>query len=440
MGWTVANLLIIHCSLMGIVLLVIAIILWKHNLFKWTSAGFWAWSSFLLYYFLNPAFSLWQNDLYRYYIHLDIAGGVKRGFWILFVAIMGIISFFYIYIRTKTKPVTWNLRLKRLTVPMLLVCFVIIGFGVYSLLSYRALILNSKEVVVEEGRFVGEVSGYESIGYIFLFIPLILTTISDSRYLRVGGFISSVIYVYLALPYGWSRFVIVSILLAISIADTVRRNKGWPHISWLFLILILTVSLQQRGHTNWELASVGDELINLASDSINNISSALGSQDASMLATWYLESYVKDTLVGYDYGLRLLNYVISGWIPYRLYPNKYFIVDWLDKSQPLIPPTIEELLYGAKSTLLGSFYCEGGIFTVILMAGLCGFLCKKLDGMLTSDSPLLVKTTGIAWMCVLWMIFGSSDTWGIMMLGIIGLPSIALWLVAPKGNNKENQI
>ncbi len=52
-----------------------------------------------------------------------------------------------------------------------------------------------------------------------------------------------------------------------------------------------------------------------------------------MLPTFYLESYSKDHLTGYDYGIPLINYILTGWIPNRNFPQKYFLMDWL-RGQP----------------------------------------------------------------------------------------------------------
>ena len=153
-----------------------------------------------------------------------------------------------------------------------------------------------------------------------------------------------------------------------------------------------------------------------------------------MLATWYLESYAVEKYTGYSYGLPIVNYVLTSWIPTRIFPQKYFIVDYLRSQSRPLTPSIDRALYGAKSSLLGSFYGEGGLVGVILLAALAGFLSRKLDGMVTPDAPLLVRTTGIAWMSVLWMVWGSSDTWGLMTFGILGLPALFLWLVQKSQN------
>ena len=58
-----------------------------------------------------------------------------------------------------------------------------------------------------------------------------------------------------------------------------------------------------------------------------NLVTNLGSGDSAMLATWYLESFTKDTLGGYDYGIPIVNYSLTGFLPLKYFPWKYFLLD-----------------------------------------------------------------------------------------------------------------
>jgi hypothetical protein len=433
MNWSIETVLTVHIAGMTVTLLFAAVFLWRHGLFHWTSAGFWAWASFVLYYVLNPFFALHTEGLALYYQRLAIAGGTERGLWILFVALVGIAVFFWAYLRTRPVQVNWRLSDDTFSLPMLLTALLFMAYGIYSLLTQRALVVNTgRETVIDNGRFTGQVTGYENAGYMFLMVPILLLMLSTSRLSKVLGWISAGLFIFLALPSGWARFVLVSMLLAISLADTIRRKVTKPR--WLFIpiLLIFTVALQLRGHTEWTLANVGDELISMSQQSLQNTASAIGGSDTSMLATWYLESYGYEHYFGYSYGLPLINYALTGWIPSNLFPQKYFLVDMLRDQQLYIGQTVEGLLYGAKSSLLGSFYSEGGLIGVILLAAVAGFLSRKLDSMVTLNAPLLVRATGVVWMSVLWMIWGSADTWSLQSLGILGLPALALWIFAPK--------
>ena len=180
MNWNLETLLIFHILIIGILLLIIAIMLVKRSQFHWNSVGFWSWVSFLLYFELYPIFSLINHDIYRFKLHLSIAGGINRGLWILFVLFIGILGFFISYFRTPITIVNWGIKTNNINIPMILVCLFFISFGTYSLLAYRALVLKTGEVVLEEGRFLGEVTGYEYGGYKFLFIPIIMAVLSSS--------------------------------------------------------------------------------------------------------------------------------------------------------------------------------------------------------------------------------------------------------------------
>ena len=97
------------------------------------------------------------------------------------------------------------------------------------------------------------------------------------------------------------------------------------------------------------------------------------------------------------------------------------------------------MLYGGKSSLLGSFYAEGGLIGVILLSALTGFLMRKLDGMVMAEAPPLVLATGIMWMGLLWIIWGSSDFWAISNFGVIAAPAAGLWLLLPKIPRRARQ-
>lgn len=435
MNWSFNTLLALHISTVALFLFVVALVLHRRGLFRWTGAGFWAWASFLLYFVLNPYFSLQENNISRYILNLSIAGGNDRVIWILIVVVFGMISFFWAYLRTQTGSVRWRLIDDKVTVPMIFCAVLFATFGAFSLLTFRSYVLSSdRQMVIEGGRFVGQVTGYENAGYMFLVVPILLFISSDSRILRTVGWLFAGIFLFLALPSGWSRFALVSLLLAVSLADVMRRRAAWPRGYFVALLLVFTVILQLRGHVEWSLETIGNELLSLSGQAVKNVGSAMGSAEVSALSTWYLESYLTERFTGYSFGLPVINYLLTGWIPSRFLPQKYFLIDWLNQQRPYLGNTVNSLLYGSKSTLLGSFYNEGGVLGVILLAAAAGFLSRKLDGMLLPQSPSLVRATGVAWLSVLWMVWGSSDTWGIMALGILAMPTLAMWLFAPKAH------
>jgi hypothetical protein len=437
MNWTIKTLLWIHIYIVGIFLALVALILWRRGLLRWDRAGFWAWAAFGLYYILNPFFALRNNALLLYEINLSLAGGITRGQRILLVLLLGMTAFFWAYLRTNPGQTNWRLQSSYISPLMLTALLPIITFGAYSLLTQRSFILESgRQAVVEGGRFLGQISGYESAGYMFLMVPMMILLLSRERWRQAVGWIAAGLFIILAMPKGWSRFALVSVTIALSLVSALQRKAAWPNWYFLPAIFVFALAMQLRGHANWTLESAASEMIAVSSEAVQDIgrvtANAVGSTEVSALATWYLESHFTEQYAGYSYGLPIINYVLTGWIPSRIFPQKYFLVDWLASQRTYAGRSVESQLFGAKSTLFGSFYNEGGLAGVIILGALAGFLSRKLDGLMHRDAPLLVRATGVSWMSVLWMVWQSSTTWSVMLLGVLGLPAFAMWIFAPK--------
>lgn len=429
---TLEELLFGQSYLTGFILLVFGILLARRGLFHWTTTGFWAWAAFALYFLINPLASIYWN-LERYRLYLFVGGGLSRGEWIGLVAAAGMATFFISYLLASSQPVTWNLDSahQTLTFLMKLVLAGFIGLGILSLLTFRTGLLSTgRSLQFENGRYVGQITGYEHIGHVFLFVPVVYLLLAPGRSQRLLGWLLGCGYVVLSMPDGWSRFTLVSMCLAISLADTLRRQKMWPRPIFIIAGIVLAAALQLNGHTGLTSA---EELITLKTQISQDVGEILAAPDAAMLSTWYVESYIKDTLTGYDYGIPFINYSLFGFIPSRFFPQKYFLVDWLRAQQFSVQdPLILALMYGAKSSLLGSFYANGGLLAIVLQMGLMGLLCRKMDGMLSAESPQIVKAAGIGWMSLLWMIWGSADYWALVQSGSLLIPALCLWFLAPK--------
>jgi oligosaccharide repeat unit polymerase len=428
---TLEDLLLYQSIITGTILLVFGIVLKRRGLFCWSTTGFWTWVAFALYFFANPLFSIWwPTGLYR--IRLGVAGGLGTGEWIAFVAIVGILTFFIAYLRTSSGPVKWKLRPDddRLTLPMKLLLFGFISFAFLALLRYRTGILStSRSLIIEGGRFSGEITGYEFTAHNFVFVPVVFLLSSKSRIRQVVGWFIGGGFVVLRMLDIWNRFTIVSLILAMVTALLVRREQNRPSPLFLVIIIIFVGALQLRGHSR---LSSSQEFIHLAKRIPEEIGASLSAVDTAMLPTWYLESYVRDTITGYDYGIPIINYALFGFIPGRIFPQKYFLIDWWRSEHPVYDPFILGLLEGAKSSLFGSLYGSGGILGVILGSWFVGFLCRKMDGMMNPENPILVKAVGITWLSTLWMIWGSSIPWGLNVIGALALPGIFLWIFSPK--------
>ena len=67
---------------------------------------------------------------------------------------------------------------------------------------------------------------------------------------------------------------------------------------------------------------------------------------------------------------------------------------------------------------------HGGLMGVLLGGLLAGYLSRRLDGMLADETSRLVKSIAIAWISVLWMVWGSGTTWTVMILGAMAIPAL----------------
>lgn len=417
-------------------------LLWlrRRGQLRWTTAGFWAWAAFLLYFVLNPLLSAVYGDYLWYEITLHIAGGEARAAWIGSTICVGISIFFLVYLHTGVKKVTWRLVSPTLY-PATVWAFVLlcIGLGMVSLLTFRfGLFDANQDLIWDQGRYVGTVTGYQHSAHTLILVPTVFLILTTSGIPRLSGILILGIYILASFADPWSRFLGVSVLLVISFIDVVKRSKRWPNLILLVAVVLSTTILQLRGHSSFES---GSQFWETATQAPERVLSTLASSDAAMLSTFYLESYTKDTLGGFDYGIPLVNYSLTGLLPNRFFPWKYALVDWLRARQERkIGNELLSLLRGGKSTLIGSFYGEGGLIGVILLMALAGFLSRKLDGMLHKGGPPLILATGIVWMSLLWMVWGSADYWALTQLGILAIPSIGIWLLSPKVARKRRRV
>lgn len=429
--WT-QQILLLHSLVVGSLLVFWMYWLIKKDLFRWTTAGFWAWVSFALYFVLNPFLNAISSDYLRYEINLTIAGEEARAAWIGLVICVGISVFYLVYFRSQAAAVTWQLKQTTHYPPTLwyfmVLCFIV---GLPALLTFRVGLFGGvQDVLVDQGRFIGEVTGYQYSAHTFLLVPAVFMILVSPKLGRLAGWAILVASVLASFTDPWSRFLAISTLIAGSLIDALSRSKRWPRVGLVILTLFTATVLWMRGHSTFTSRT---EIVATAVQAPINVMDTLSSGDAAMLATFYLESYTRDTLAGFDYGIPLVNYSLTGLLPSRFFPWKYFLIDQLrDRQDQRISTDIQALLYGSKSSLIGSFYTEGGLLAVVLLMAMAGLLSRKLDGMLYTQSPPLVRATAVVWMSLLWMIWGSADYWALTMIGLMALPTIGLWLLSPK--------
>lgn len=439
----ISSILRITAAVISLELALFAALLARRDLFRWATAGFWAWVAFLVYFVLSPVAASYDDlSMSRLQFLLALSGGIERAFWVLILALMGIAAFFAAYLRTSYRAVTWRLPLGPLQMnpPALFILLAFTAFGIYSLLVFRAGLFSVEgEKLILGGKFVGNITGYQNGGYGFLFVPILLLLLSRKKRLQVLGGAMIALFLVFSLPHAWSRYMTVSLLLASSLVFVHKSGRRMPPLGWMAVILLVAALYQMRGHSDWRYGQINDELVNLIDSIPARASQVLSSTDTAMIQAWYVSSYLNDRWVGIDYGLPMLNYALTGWIPSRFFPEKYFIIDWLNSQRSVYYPSVfDQVLYGAKSSLMGSFYDHGGWVGVLLGCLLVGYLSRRLDGMLAPETPVLVKSVGITWLSILWMVWASSSTWGMMAIGALAMPALAAWLFLPKVSGRRD--
>jgi len=321
-----------------------------------------------------------------------------------------------------------------MNMPALFILLAFFIFGMYSLLVFRAGLFSTEgEKLILDGRFVGDISGYQNGGYGFLFIPILLLLLSRQKKLQVLGGVAAVVFLVLSLPHAWARYASVSFLLALSLIMVTKNGKRWPSVLWVIALFLIVSLYQARGHRDWRFNEINGEIITLIDSLPSRTKEIFSSSDTAMLQAWYVSSYLNDRWLGVDFGLPLANYALTGWIPSRIFPDKYFMIDWLHAQRRVYYPAIfDQILAGSKSSMLGSFYNHGGWIGVLLGCLFAGFLSRRLDGMLAPESSDFVKSVGITWLSVIWMVWASSTTWGLMALGGMAMPALVSWLFLSK--------
>jgi hypothetical protein len=282
---------------------------------------------------------------------------------------------------------------------------------------------EAEKLEIIRGEFTGGHVGYQYVLHMLALFPISLLIFrKSSRYL---GYALAVFYFVGRLADPWDRMSSVSLLIIISIVSVVLRRRRWPSFLLLGVILLATVGLEARGHYTIE------QFIDSGRFTLDQVTQEVKkSPSATMLETLWLESYLSDKC-GYTYGLQLVNDLIFGVLPRKYFPGKS---DILDSIIPFKPKGVEyiqgsEMMYGAKSMVFGSLYGYGGLIGIIVGMSFLGFLARKLDGLISAHSPLVLRTLGVVWLGLLWMIFGSSLVWGASVLFLSGLPCVGLIIV-----------
>ncbi|MGQ9921841.1 MAG: hypothetical protein ACUVRZ_11000, partial [Desulfobacca sp.] len=273
---------------------------------------------------------------------------------------------------------------------------------------------------IQQGKFTGEVIGYQYVSHTLALFPLVLLLFY--RKTRILGGLLTVVYLLGRLDDPWGRHSVVALLLALAMMTTARQRRLWPRWPWVLLIAFMTVFLTVRGHVHLEDFMMRGGLSAAA------IKDTMGKGDTAMLPTLYLESYLADK-GGFTYGLPFLNKALFGAIPRKYFPQKdNAIENLLDipgvTGHEYLPGY--DMLYGAKSTVIGDLYTWGGIIAVALGMAVIGFACRRLDGMLHPGNPAPVQVLAFVWLADLWMLLAGTLAWASGLLYLSGLPFFVL--------------
>jgi hypothetical protein len=406
--------LLIHGLVLGYLLAFEYMELRRHRLFHWLSAGFWAWGAILFYGLVAPLGQYYLGDSFYIETRLAVTEGMPRLLWITCCIAIGTYVFFLVYLKSRPAQIRLGLPQDHWPIGTSVILAIALAGAAYSLISYRGFmgIEITKDLGLVDGKFSGGVIGYQYVLHTLALFPITLLILCRStRYL---GYALALFYIVGRFDDRWDRMSIVSLLLSITMINIIVRHRRWPSPLLLGLILIVTLILEVRGHTTIEqFISFGRFTSDQVTQEIKQ------SPSATMLQSLWLQSYISDQC-GYTYGLPLLNDLIFGALPRKYFPWKD---DILDKIIPFKAKGIEyiygsEMMYGAKSAIFGSLYDYGGLLGIIVGMSFLGFLARKLDGLISLSSPLVLRTLGIVWLI-----------WGMQILFLSGLPFMGLVII-----------
>jgi len=414
--------LMLHCLIIGAILLFILLLLRRRDLFHWLSAGFWAWAAFALYFFITPIIQYW-GDLTYMETRLALTEGLPRMIWVTGCVALGLLAFFWAYFRYRPGNPRWGLDQESWPPGTWIIIILALAGAAYVMITYRgAFGFEAAPVEIEKSsKFVGKVTGYETALNICAAFPIILLLMR--RTTRMLGLVLAGTYLLSKMGDRYDRASAVSLLIGVSMALTFVRGRKWPPGGWILGILLFTLLLHARGHLSFtEFRESGKMTVATSQDEIKR------GEGAIMLSSFYLKSYLHDK-VGYTYGVPLISSVVFGALPRRYFPWKDWMVEtYLSKINRAFG--MEQLMFGSKSSVIGDLYGFGGIFAVMGGMFLLGFLVRKLDGWLAPQAPMAIRAMGVVWLSSLWMMLGSALLWSVALLYLTAIPFIGVLLCA----------
>jgi hypothetical protein len=435
----------IHCLAVGIALIASTVLLKRRGLFTFLHTGFWIVLGMAIYFLYNPLSVLINGDLgrYREALQLITREGVSRVFWIMEVIVSGLAVYLFVYLKNRTPEkeaalVERPIETGRWSISQTAILCMFIAAALYSLLYLRIgglLVKSDVTVEFDHNRIVGGATGYAVVAHAFFLYIVVILLLRGKNAARAFGCLFALGYVFLRMYDLHGRWTTVALIAAIAMTEMTRARsgktywskmarkiEGWNLKSALIVLLAgaAALFLVVRGHS-----SVAD--VKVSELSWDRGQAALRKNDTAMLPVLYVESKLAE-IHGYDYGVTLVSQVVMGWLPRQYFPWKGDLERiLLDRGPPRFGLTIDDWLYGAKSTVIGSFYNHGGIVGVLIGMALLGALSRGLDRLTTAGRTDLVRAVGIVWMANIWMMFASSDVWIVQNLFINAMPFLGLY-------------
>jgi hypothetical protein len=412
-----------HCALLVSVCLVVLVVLVHKGLFSWVRCGFWAWASFLLTFVLNPMVTLARGDFSLYRAGLaDVPAPEATMLSVTALVALSVLCFFWAYLRNTpyTTPDS-----TRTTIPngmgrvCAIVCVLCCAVGMLAMYKYRLGSYEHMEVV--NGRFV-QGNGYQFDGYLISVYPLLLFVLNPrSRWL---GLALVTLTCVLKATDIYDRSTAVALVVGVSIVFTLDRNHRWPPLLPLAACVIALFFFVGRGHVSVREATKSSDWVqHVSTDPAVMI---LAGHDTDMLASLY-QDVSSTEKYGYTYGLTFLERAVFGFLPRTYFPWKDTL--FLDVGGMRKHYYANEVanLKGAKSFVIGDLYEFWGFLGVILGMALIGYLCRKLDGLLTPQTPLIYRAAGVTIMSRLWISLPSTVAWIYSTLSLTLFAFLVVW-------------
>ncbi len=415
---------LLHLLSLGGGLSVVCYLLRRQGLLHWLSAGFWMAAAMALYFFLVPLMNWLTGQTFYLESRLAVTEGVSRLQWVTFMITVGIGCFFSVYLNTRCKPITLKLRDDCLPTGSWIIMILALLAAIYALILFRGpFSISQDNLLIEGGRFTGDITGYQYVSHMFALFPLVLMLAYKKT--RKVGLILTACYILARFEDSWDRQSLISLLIAISMLSTYNQQRKWPDKKWFFIIIIISLILTIRGHSSfWD--SWRNNSITIDEQTLDD--TIAGGGDTAMLATLWVQTFLSDR-IGYNYGIHFINRLLFGFFPRKYFPWKDTILKPIEPTESLNPyKKAMGMMFGAKSTTIGDLYSWAGIVTVALGMACLGYLFRRLDGMVTDGVPLPIRVLGFLWLGEIWMMFAGNLAWALACLFLTSLPFFGLYL------------